>query len=123
MVLLKSARRLAANEVPDAIRKGNERHAKHYSMFQLLAARSPRDCWSSWCGRVLLRPASEGTGVIAGGAVRAVLEAAGVRNVLTKCLRTNNAHNVVAATIDALQRLVSPEEMAVRRGKAVDDLG
>ena len=113
-----------ANEVPDAIRKGNERARKALFDVPVSEGTIPHAVVGHHgAGRVLLRPASEGTGVIAGGAVRAVLEAAGVRNVLTKCLGTNNAHNVVAATIDALQQLVSPEEMAVRRGKSVEELG
>ena len=113
-----------ANEVPDAIRKGNERARKALFDVPVIQGTIPHAVVGHHgAGRVLLRPASEGTGVIAGGAVRAVLEAAGVRNVLTKCLGTNNAHNVVAATIDALQQLVSPEEMAVRRGKTVEELG
>lgn len=113
-----------ANEVPDAIRKGNERARKALFEVPVIDGTIPHAIVGHHgAGRVLLRPASEGTGVIAGGAVRAVLEAAGVRNVLTKCLGTNNAHNVVAATIDALQQLVSPEEMAIRRGKSVDELG
>ena len=73
-------------------------------------------------GNVLLKPASPGTGVIAGGAVRAILEVAGVHDVLTKCIGTNNAHNVVHATVDALKNLTSPEEMAARRGKSVEEL-
>ena len=113
-----------ANEVPDAIRKGNGRARKALFDVPVIDGTIPHAIVGHHgAGRVLLRPASEGTGVIAGGAVRAVLEAAGVRNVLTKCLGTNNAHNVVAATIDALQQLVSPEEMAIRRGKSVDELG
>jgi small subunit ribosomal protein S5 len=74
-------------------------------------------------GNVLLRPASQGTGVIAGGAVRAILEAAGVNNVLTKCIGSNNAHNVVYATVDGLKNLVSPDEMSAVRGKSVEEMG
>ena len=111
-----------ANEVPDAIRKGNERARK--DMFDVpVIGTIPHEVVGHHGAGRFCSASSEGTGVIAGGAVRAVLEAAGVRNVLTKCLGTNNSHNVVAATIDALQQLVSPEEMAVRRGKAVADLG
>ena len=72
--------------------------------------------------RVLLRPASEGTGVIAGGGVRAVVELAGVRDVLTKCLGSHNPHNMVKATIAALQQLQTPEQVATRRGRSVEEL-
>lgn len=113
-----------ANEVPEAIRKGNERARK--SMFQVpvLEGTIPHEVVGHFgAGRVLLRPASPGTGVIAGGPVRAVLEAAGVHNVLTKSLGTSNPHNVVHATVDALRQLVEPSEMAGRRGKGLEELG
>jgi small subunit ribosomal protein S5 len=113
-----------ANEVPEAIRKGNERARKAMFHVPIINGTVPHEIVGHHgAGRVLLRPASEGTGVIAGGAVRAVLEAAGIHNVLTKCLGSNNAHNVIRATVDALQSLVDPAEMAARRGKSVEDLG
>ncbi len=113
-----------ANEVPEAIRKGNERARKSMFTVPVIDGTIPHEVVGHHgAGRVLLRPASEGTGVIAGGAVRAVLEAAGIHNVLTKCLGTSNPHNVIRATVDALQNLVAPEEMAARRGKGVEDLG
>ena len=113
-----------ANEVPDAIRKGNEAARKAMFRVPVIDGTIPHDIVGHHgAGRVLLRPASEGTGVIAGGPVRAVLEAAGIRNVLTKSLGTSNSVNVVRATVDALQNLVSPEEVASRRGKSVEEIG
>ena len=112
-----------ANEVPEAIRKGNERARKAMFKVPVINGTIPHEIVGHHgAGRVLLRPASQGTGVIAGGAVRAVLEAAGISNVLTKSLGTSNQHNVIHATIDALRNLVDPQEMANRRGKSVDDL-
>ena len=110
--------------MPDAIRKGNEAARKAMFRVPVIEGTIPHDIVGHHgAGRVLLRPASEGTGVIAGGPVRAVLEAAGIRNVLTKSLGTSNCVNVVRATVDALQNLVSPEEVAARRGKSVEEIG
>lgn len=112
-----------ANEVPEAIRKGNERARKSMFRVPVINGTIPHEIVGHHgAGRVLLRPASQGTGVIAGGAVRAVLEAAGINNVLTKSLGTSNQHNVIHATIDALRNLVDPAEMAARRGKSVDEI-
>ena len=108
-----------ANEVPEAIRKGVEQAKKNMFEVPLVNGGTvPHEVTGhAGAGRVFLRPASEGTGVIAGGAVRAVLESAGVHNILTKCIGSNNPHNVVRATIDALRSLSSIEQVAARRGK------
>lgn len=113
-----------ANEVPEAIRKGVEQAKKNMFEVALVDGGTvPHEVTGhAGAGRVFLRPASEGTGVIAGGAVRAVLESAGVHNILTKCIGSNNPHNVVRATIDALRSLSSAEQVAARRGKTVEDL-
>ena len=113
-----------ANEVPDAIRKGNERAKKAMFRVPLVRGSIPHAVAGDFgAGRVLLRPAGPGTGVIAGGAVRAVVEAAGIRDILSKIIGTSNAHNVVHATISALTRLESTEDVARRRGKDIADLG
>lgn len=106
-----------ANEVPEAIRKGFEQAKKNMFPVPVVNGTIPHEVLGQFgAGQVVLRPASEGTGVIAGGAVRAVVESAGIRNVLTKCIGSRNPHNVVKATIDALQQLRSLEETARRRG-------
>ena len=112
-----------ANQVPDAIRKGVERAKNDMKGTQINEASIPYQViGKSGAGSVLLKPASEGTGLIAGGAVRAVLEAAGVQNILTKCLGSHNPHNLVKATMNGLRSLKSPDEIARRRGKSVEEI-
>ena len=112
-----------ANAVPDAMRKATERAHKNITEIVLTNTTIPHEVIGRTAGAVvLLKPASAGTGVIAGGGVRAVLEAAGVRDILTKSLGSANVLNVVKATFDALGQLKSPETEAARRGKPVKDL-
>jgi small subunit ribosomal protein S5 len=107
-----------AGEVPEAIRKGVDRARKNLIRVPLVDGTLPHDVLGRFgAGRVLLRPASAGTGVIAGGGVRAVVESAGVRDVLSKTLGTNNPHNVVAATMTALSMLVDPAERLRELGR------
>ncbi|MFP4445054.1 MAG: 30S ribosomal protein S5 [Desulfosudaceae bacterium] len=112
-----------AAEVPEAIRKGAEKAKRSMISIALVDGTIPYTTIGTFgAGRVLLKPASKGTGVIAGGGVRAVLEAAGVRDILTKCMGTHNSYNVVQATMQGLQQLQSREEIAARRGIPVQDL-
>jgi small subunit ribosomal protein S5 len=113
-----------ANEVAEAIRKGLEKARREMVEVPLVNGTLPHDITGQWgAGRVLMRPAAPGTGVIAGGPVRAVLEAAGVTDVLSKSLGTNNPINVVRATLNGLENLVTVEQAALERGVSVATLG
>ncbi len=112
-----------ASEVPEAVRKGTDQAKKSMFLVPLVKGTIPHDAIGHYgAGEVLLKPAGKGTGVIAGGPVRAVLEQAGVRDVVTKCIGSNNPHNVVRATLDALKQLRTVEVVASRRGKSVEEI-
>jgi len=112
-----------AHEVPEAIRKGMEQAKKAMTRVAVENRTIPYSVVGHYgAGKVMLKPASEGTGLIAGGAVRAVLEVAGVRNILTKCLGSHNPHNLVKATIEGLCQLKAPSEILAARGKSAAEI-
>ncbi len=112
-----------AGEVPDAIRKGIEDAKKHMINVSLRGSTIPHEVIGEYgAGRVLMKPAAPGTGVIAGGPVRAVVEAAGIKDIRTKALRSNNPCNVVRATLQGLSSLRSASEVAAIRGKSVKEI-
>src|SRR3569623_3026330 len=112
-----------ANEAPEAIRKGTEQAKKNLFKNPLVGGTIPHEDHGHFgSGSVLLRPASAGTGVIAGGAVRPLLEVAGVQDIQTKCIGTSNPHNVIHATVDALQQLRSANDFASAPGKTLEEI-